>query len=152
MGQCTLTDRTPLLYPKWDSRESLSTVKLIKSDRLSRLSEDTLDHLDGPPLAQWDATDAVHLWWRSKQRRQVQDTRVEPRPGTFNAENDPTTEYNTVPLELYYTTHMYCFKTYYDVINNWGDPERLSLHGTWTSECSQCQDKLCGCQAIFRIA
>ena len=56
-------------------------------------------------------------------------------------------------FELYlYTTHMYCFKTYYDVINNWGDPERVSLHGTWTSECSQCQDKLCGCQAIFRIA
>ena len=111
-----------------------STVKLIKSRR-SRLSEDTLDHLvriavDGPPLAQWDATDAVHLWWRSKQRRQVQDTRVEPRPGTFNAENNPTTEYNTVPLELYYTTHMYCFKTYYDVINNWGDPERVPLHGT----------------------
>ena len=50
-----------------------STVKLIKSDRRSRLSEDTLDHLvriavDGPPLAQWDATDAVHLWWRGKQR------------------------------------------------------------------------------------
>ena len=49
------------------------------------------------------------------------------------------------------TAHV-LFKTYYDVINNWGDPERVSLHGTWTSECSQCQDKLCGCQAIFRIA
>ena len=81
-----------------------STVKLIKSDRRSRLSEDTLDHLvriavDGPPLAQWDATDAVHLWWRSKQRRQVQDTRAEPRPGTSNAENDPTTETYSLDLE-----------------------------------------------------
>ena len=57
----------------------------IKSDRRSSLSEDTLDHLvcitiDGPPLAQWDASDAVHLWWRSKQRRQIQYTRAAPTP------------------------------------------------------------------------
>ena len=54
-------------------------MQLIKTHRRSSLSEDRLDHLvritiDGPPLAQWDATDAVRLWWKSKQRKQVQDT------------------------------------------------------------------------------
>ena len=49
-----------------------SALKLIKSDRHNSLSENTLDHLvritvDGPPLAQWDATVVVQLWWRSKQ-------------------------------------------------------------------------------------
>ena len=48
-----------------------------KSNR-SSLSEDRLDHLvritvEGPPIAQWDATGAVQLWWKSKQHSQVQD-------------------------------------------------------------------------------
>ena len=60
-----------------------STLKFLKSDRRSSLSEDRLDHLvritvEGPPIAQWDATGAVQLWWKSKQRRQVQDTRTAP--------------------------------------------------------------------------
>ena len=55
-----------------------SSLKLIKTDRHNRLGEDRLDHLvriavDGPPFHQWEATDAVQLWWKSRtQRRQVQ--------------------------------------------------------------------------------
>jgi hypothetical protein len=81
-----------------------STMKLIKSDRRSSLSEDRLDHLvritiDGPSLAQWDATDAVRLWWKSKQRRQVQDTRAPPRPSTSRSEPTEHTEAYTLNLE-----------------------------------------------------
>ena len=63
-----------------------SSLKVIKTDRRSRLGEDRLDHLvriavDGPPFHQWDATDAVQLWWKSNtQRRQMQDTRARPTP------------------------------------------------------------------------
>ena len=81
-----------------------SALKLIKTDRRSSLSEDSLDHLvritiDGPPLAQWDATDAIRLWWRSKQRRQVQDTRAAPGPSTSRSEDTDTTEAYILNLE-----------------------------------------------------
>ena len=81
-----------------------STMKLIKTDRRSSLSEDRLDHLvritiDGPPLAQWDATDAVRLWWKSKQRRQVRDTRAPPRHSTSRSEPTEHTEPYTLNLE-----------------------------------------------------
>ena len=41
------------------------------------MSEESLDHLvciavGGPPLSQWDAKPAVHLWWTAKQRMEVQ--------------------------------------------------------------------------------
>ena len=80
-----------------------SALKFIKSDRRSSLSEDTLDHLvritvDGPPLAQLDASPAVHLWWRKKQRRQVQNTRAAPRPSTSHGETESTETY-TLNLE-----------------------------------------------------
>lgn len=64
------------------------SLKLIKTDRRSRLGEDRLDYLehiavDGPPLNQWDATDAVQLWWRSCFGRQGQDkTRAAVTPST----------------------------------------------------------------------
>ena len=61
-----------------------SALKLIKSDRRSSLSEDHLDDLvriavDAPPLSQWDASGAIQLWWKDKQRRQVGDTRAPPK-------------------------------------------------------------------------
>ena len=64
-----------------------SNLKIIKTDRRSSLSEDSLDHLvriavDGLPLSQWDAKPAVNLWWKSKQWREVHDTRTKPRPST----------------------------------------------------------------------
>ena len=73
-----------------------SALKPIKSDRRSSLTEDTLDHLlritvDGPPLAQWDASDAVHLWWKGKQRRQVEDTRAAPTPSTSHTKDNEST-------------------------------------------------------------
>ena len=94
-----------------------SALKLIKSDRRSSLSEDTLDHLvritvDGPPLAQWDASDVEHLWWRSKQRRQVQD-RAAPRLSTSHAQDDdPTIVHYTLYLENWHTFVAWISETY----------------------------------------
>lgn len=81
-----------------------SSLKLIKSDRRSSLSEDRLDHLvriavDGPPFSEWDSTHAVHLWWKSKLRRQVQDTRATPRPGTSHTKDTTNSEPYTLDLE-----------------------------------------------------
>ena len=62
-----------------------SQLKLIKSDRRSRLGEDNLDSLlrikvDAPPLAHWDATGAVNLWWKDKTRRVVKDSSAATPP------------------------------------------------------------------------
>ena len=61
-----------------------SSLKHIKSNCRTCLSENRLDDLiriavEGPPLSQWDATGAVHLWWKDKQRRNIGDTRAPPR-------------------------------------------------------------------------
>ena len=60
-----------------------SRLKLIKTNRRCALNEDHLDDavriaVEGPPLAKWDASAAVHLWWTDKNRRQVGDTRKPP--------------------------------------------------------------------------
>ena len=70
-----------------------SSLKLIKTDRRSCLGEDHLDHLvrisaDGPPLAEWDETAAVQLWWKSKTRRQVGDTRAPPKQQPSSSKDD----------------------------------------------------------------
>ena len=46
-----------------------STLKLIKTDHRSNLSENHLDDqlrisVDGPPLNKWDSSGAVGLWWK----------------------------------------------------------------------------------------
>ena len=82
-----------------------SSLKLIKSDRRSRLGKDRLDHLvriavDGPPLNQWDATDAVQLWWRSCFRRQGQDkTRVVGTPSTSTTQDNSSDAIYPLNLE-----------------------------------------------------
>lgn len=81
-----------------------STLKLIKTNRRSSLGEDKLDHLiriavDGPPFNQWDATDAVHLWWKSKQRRQVQDSRAAPTCSTKPSCEDTETEIYSLNID-----------------------------------------------------
>ncbi len=38
--------------------------------------------MDGPPASEWNAANAVRLWWSDKQRRQVDDTRKAPTPRT----------------------------------------------------------------------
>ena len=48
-----------------------SQLKLVKSDRCSRLGEESMDNLlhielDAPPLEHWDA---LNLWWKDKTRR-----------------------------------------------------------------------------------
>ncbi len=70
-----------------------SSLKVIKTDRRSCLSEDHLDHLvritvDAPPLAQWDASAAVELWWKDKRRRQVADTRAAPKASTSRSQDE----------------------------------------------------------------
>ena len=47
---------------------------LKKNNRRTCHGEDTLNHLlrvnvEGPPLAEWDAGNALELWWREKTRR-----------------------------------------------------------------------------------
>jgi hypothetical protein len=78
-----------------------STLKHIKSERRSSLSEDHLDDLlrisaDGPPLTKWDAGGAINLWWRDKQRRQVKDKRAAPKrkekPDTLPSESETESE------------------------------------------------------------
>ena len=80
-----------------------SALKLIKTDRRTMLSEDHLDDLlrisvDGPPASEWDATNAVRLWWSSKQRRRVGDTRTPPTPR--QAEPDCNSLETTYELNL----------------------------------------------------
>ena len=70
-----------------------SSLKLIKTDRRSCLNEDHLDNLvrittDGPPLAEWDATAAVQLWWNDKTRQQVGDTRRKKKKKSSNSQGD----------------------------------------------------------------
>ena len=64
---------------------AFSVMKIIKTDRRNCLGEDHLDDLmriaiDGPALSQWNASRAVTLWWKDKQRRQVADKRVTVKP------------------------------------------------------------------------
>ena len=75
-----------------------SSLKLIKTDRRSCLSEDHLDHLvrikvDGPPLAEWDASAAVQLWWRDKTCRQVADTRAAPQTSSSQVDLSESESY-----------------------------------------------------------
>ena len=51
-----------------------SQLKLVKTDKKISLSNDSLDSLlqinvEGPPLEQWDPTEAVNSWWKEKSRR-----------------------------------------------------------------------------------
>lgn len=51
-----------------------SQLKLIKTNRRTSITENTLDDLvrinvEGPSLSDWDPTDAMQLWWRDKARR-----------------------------------------------------------------------------------
>ena len=55
-----------------------SQLKLIKTNRCTKLGQDRLDSLmrikvEGPALSEWDATRSVELWWQSKLRRKTTD-------------------------------------------------------------------------------
>ena len=63
-----------LLIANGQLERVFSQLKLIKDNRCTCLGEDTLDHLfsvnvECPPLAEWDASNALELWWREKTRR-----------------------------------------------------------------------------------
>ena len=81
-----------------------SQLKLIKNSRRTCLGENSLDHLlrinvEGPPLADWDATRAVELWWRDKTRRvNHQDTRSAPTKSQAR-EEETDTEHEEFSLE-----------------------------------------------------
>ena len=76
-----------------------SQLKLIKTNRRNCLSEDRLDSLvriatTGPPLKQWDAGNAVELWWSDKKRRNVGEPRglhAQPTSGAAVEDRDPST-------------------------------------------------------------
>ena len=105
------TPATGVMLFHWSSFSSASpwqiiawrvftSLKLIETDRRNQLGEDRLDHLvhiavDGPPFHQWDATEAVQLWWKSStQRRQVQDARAAPTHRTSQGEDSGTDIYS----------------------------------------------------------
>ena len=73
-----------------------SQLKLIKSERRTCLGEDRLDQLirinvEAPVLSQWDASNAVDLWWRDKTRRlNIRDTRARPRPSSSSTQVSDT--------------------------------------------------------------
>ena len=82
-----------------------SQLKLIKSDRRSRLGNDNLDNLlrikvDAPPLLQWDSTGVVNLWWKDKTRRiSTRDSAVLPPNGPSTSQTSPSS-LDTPPLSL----------------------------------------------------
>ena len=83
-----------------------SHLKVIKSNRRSTLGEDRLDQLlrikvDAPPLAQWDPSAAVDLWWKDKTRRvNHRDTRAAPSgPSHRNADPEHDTACSSFSLE-----------------------------------------------------
>lgn len=52
---------------------AFSSLKLVKTNLRNKLSENHLDDLlriavDSPPLSQWDASGAIQLWWKDRQR------------------------------------------------------------------------------------
>ena len=52
---------------------TFSSLKLVKTNLRNKLSENHLDDLlqiavDSPPLSQWDASGAIQLWWKDRQR------------------------------------------------------------------------------------
>ena len=60
-----------------------SSLKLLKIDLRSRLSEENLDDLlkisvHRPLLHNWDSPSTVCLWWKDKQHRQVGDRTASP--------------------------------------------------------------------------
>ena len=76
-----------------------SQLKLIKTNRCNCLSEDRLDSLvriatTSPPLAQWDAGNAVELWWSDTKRRNVGEPRglhAQPTSSAAVEDRDPST-------------------------------------------------------------
>ena len=84
----------------------MSTLKLIKLDRRSCLSENHLDDLmkisvDGPPMSKWNSDGAVPLWWTDKQRRVAGP--ISSHPATTSTKSsvvDITEEVHMILLSL----------------------------------------------------
>ena len=58
-----------------------SQLKLIKNDYRTRLSENRLDQIvrinvDGPPIQDWDSSNALDIWYKEKTRRITANTRA----------------------------------------------------------------------------
>ena len=77
---------------------------MVRLNRCS-LTENHLDDavhiaIDGPPLSQWDASNAVHLWWSDRHRRQIGDTRKQPAI-TNTASEDEHSELCSINLDAW---------------------------------------------------
>ena len=84
-----------------------STLKLIKSEKRSSLSNDTLDDLlaltvDPIPLKSFNPDASIELWWKDKLRRPNQQPRkaYEKRSGQSSATIDITGDEETPEIEL----------------------------------------------------
>ena len=80
-----------------------SQLKLIKNNRRTCLGEDTLHHLlrlnvEGSPLAEWDASNALKLWWREKTQRV--DCKDSGRPPTIVIQEEDDTDHEHYVFSL----------------------------------------------------
>ena len=101
-----------------------SVLKLIKTDRHTKLSEDHLDDLlrisvDGPPASEWDATNAVRLWWSSKQRRQVGDTQTASTPRQVEASTSSDSQFDSAYLNLEDWDCTNCIYHFYTILKHY---------------------------------
>lgn len=76
-------------------------MKIIKTDRRTALTSDTLDDLmeinvEGPSLSGFSADHAVQLWWADHTRRPNQTPRKEYRKRVVEAETIDNTEAETI--------------------------------------------------------
>ena len=58
-----------VLTVNWKSKQMLSSLKALKTDRRTALSNDTLNdfpevYIQGPPLSSFNADAAIKLWWQ----------------------------------------------------------------------------------------
>ena len=85
-----------------------SQLKLInfKGERRTSLGEDRLDQLlrvnvEAPALSQWNASNALELWWRDRTRRlNIRDTRARPSSSSSSDQVNDTDQDGTPTLIL----------------------------------------------------
>lgn len=76
-----------------------SRLNLVKTDKRCRLGEDRLDQLvqiafDGAPLEQWDASDAIQVWWKDKQWREACEKSRAPTSSATVTQKYQDSEFN----------------------------------------------------------
>lgn len=83
-----------------------SQLKLINGERCTSLGEDRLDQLihinvEAPALSQWDASNAVELWWRDRTcRLNIRDTHARPSSSSSSGQMTDADSQDDAPFTL----------------------------------------------------